>query len=188
MFKFSSLLLVHEICHEIDSGRLCSFLNSICHWRNFVKNSIRGILHRSFNVIHTLNYLLDDIYNSYLVILTSFVFYITDYDYQSELYAFASSLVWLAKWVELSWIELCCVVLCWDELNWDGMGWVGLGWVGLNWITGRCVTYTLPFRRTALRPQQNSPNEGLEPSTIRLRAWRSTDWASPASVNDIIVG
>ena len=29
-------------------------------------------------------------------------------------------------------------------------------------------------------PGQNTPNEGLEPSTIRLRAWRSTDWASPA--------
>ena len=28
--------------------------------------------------------------------------------------------------------------------------------------------------------EQKTPNEGLEPSTIRLRAWRSTDWASPA--------
>ena len=26
----------------------------------------------------------------------------------------------------------------------------------------------------------NTPTEGLEPSTIRLRAWRSTDWARPA--------
>ena len=25
---------------------------------------------------------------------------------------------------------------------------------------------------------QNSPNEGLEPSTLRLRVWCSTDWAS----------
>ena len=37
-----------------------------------------------------------------------------------------------------------------------------------------------------LRADKKTPNEGLEPSTIRLRAWRSTDWASPASYGDVV--
>ena len=43
----------------------------------------------------------------------------------------------------------------------------------------RVATYYLQFTKT------NSPEQGLEPWTFRLKAWRSTNWATRALRNEI---
>ena len=86
-----------------------------------------------------------------------------------------------SSYILSSWRRIIFLPICLGLLQSPGL--LKYRWVeSLIKSVGRWRVQKGSALRLAEEKVKRTPNEGLEPSTIRLRAWRSTDWASPAVV------